>query len=175
MATTDKDRARPGLQASEREMLTGWLEHHRAILVWKCEGLTDEQLRQRAVPPSSLSLLGLVRHMTGVERGWFRQALLGEDLPDLYSTEDDPDADFNGVDGADVAEAFSAFEKECDAARQAVAAAPDLDLLSKQRSQRTGEQFSLRWIVTHMIEEYARHNGHADLLRERIDGTTGYY
>jgi uncharacterized damage-inducible protein DinB len=175
MATTEKDRARPGLQVGEREMLTGWLEHHRAILVWKCEGLTDEQLRERAVPPSSLSLLGLIRHMTAVERGWFRQVLLGEDVPDLYTTDNDPDADFNDVDGADVAEAFSAFEKECDLAREAAAAAPDLDVLSKERSQRTDEQFSLRWIVTHMIEEYARHNGHADLIRERIDGTTGYY
>jgi uncharacterized damage-inducible protein DinB len=175
MATTEEDRARPGLQAGERDMLTGWLEHHRAILVWKCEGLTGEQLRQRAVPPSSLSLLGLVRHMAGVERGWFRQVLLGEDVPDLYPSEEDPDADFNDVDGADVAEAFSVFEKECDLARQAAAAAPDLDVLSQERSQRTGQQFSLRWILTHMIEEYARHNGHADLLRERIDGTTGYY
>jgi uncharacterized damage-inducible protein DinB len=175
MATTEKDRARPGQQAAEWEMLTGWLEHHRAILVWKCEGLTDSQLRQRAVPPSSLSLLGLIRHMAGVERGWFREVLLGEDLSDLYSTEEDPDADFNNVDGANVAEAFSDFEKACDEARQAAAAARDLDVLSKERSPRTGEQFSLRWILTHMIEEYARHNGHADLLRERIDGTTGYY
>jgi uncharacterized damage-inducible protein DinB len=175
MTSTEKDRARPGLQAGEREMLTGWLEHHRAILVWKCEGLTDSQLRQRAVAPSSLSLLGLIRHMAGVERGWFREVLLGEDLSDLYSTEEGPDADFNNVDGADVAEAFSAFEKACDESRQAAAAARDLDVLSKERSPRTGEQFSLRWILTHMIEEYARHNGHADLLRERIDGTTGYY
>jgi len=156
-------------------MLAGWLEHHRAILVWKCEGLTDEQLRQRAVPPSSLSLLGLIRHMTDVERCWFRQILLGEDVPGLYGTEEDPDADFNDVDGTDAAAAFSAFEKECDVTRQVVAAASDLDVLSEERSQRTGEQFSLRWIITHMIEEYARHNGHADLLRERIDGTTGYY
>jgi uncharacterized damage-inducible protein DinB len=169
------ERTRPGLQAGEREMLNGWLEHHRAILVWKCEGLTNEQLRQRSVPPSSLSLLGLIRHMTDVERGWFRRVLLGEDAPDLYSTPQDPDGDFNGADVADVAAAFAAFEAECAAAREAVAAAPDLDVLSKERSQRTGEQFSLRWIVTHMIEEYARHNGHADLLRERIDGTTGYY
>jgi uncharacterized damage-inducible protein DinB len=175
MSPMAKDRARPGLQAGEREMLTGWLEHHRAILTWKCEGLTDEQLRQRAVPPSSLSLLGLVRHMAAVERGWFRQVLLGEDVPELYSTPEDPDADFNDVDGAGTAEAFSTFEQECAAAREAVAAAPDLDVLSKERSERTGEPFSLRWILTHMIEEYARHNGHADLLRECIDGTTGYY
>ena len=104
------DRARPGLQAGEREMLTGWLEHHRAILLWKCEGLTDDQLRQRSVPPSTLSLLGLARHMAQVERGWFRHVLLGEDVPDLYDTRDDPDADFNDVDDADVAADFAVFQ-----------------------------------------------------------------
>jgi uncharacterized damage-inducible protein DinB len=156
-------------------MLDGWLSHHRGILVWKCEGLTDDQLRQRSVPPSSLSLLGLVRHMAQVERGWFRQVFLGEDVPDLYDDSADPDVDFNDVDTADVAEAFSVFERECAASREIVAAAPDLDVLSKKTSPRTGQPFSLRWIVTHMIEEYARHNGHADLLRERVDGTTGYY
>jgi uncharacterized damage-inducible protein DinB len=169
------ERARPGLQAGEREMLTGWLDHHRAVLFWKCEGLTDEQLRLRSVPPSSLSLLGLIRHMADVERGWFRRVLLGEDLPSLYKTADDPDGDFSGVDDADVAEAFRAFDAQCDASRQAVAAAPDLDTLSKERSQYTGQEFSLRWILTHMIEEYARHNGHADLLRERIDSATGCF
>jgi uncharacterized damage-inducible protein DinB len=168
------DRARPGLQAGEREMLTGWLEHHRGILLWKCEGLTDDQLRQRSVPPSTLSLLGLVRHMAQVERGWFRQVFLGEGVPDLYDDRDDRDVDFNGVDDADVAADFAAFGAECAAARQIVAAAPDLDVLSKE-SGRSGEQFSLRWILTHMIEEYARHNGHADLLRETIDGVTGYF
>jgi uncharacterized damage-inducible protein DinB len=167
------ERARPGLQAGEREMLTGWLEHHRSVLLWKCEGLTGSQLRERSVPPSGLSLLGLVRHLADVERGWFRRVLLGEDVPSLYETPGDPDAAFNGVGDADIAEAFLAFDAECDASRQAVAATPDLDTLSKERSQRTGQQFSLRWILTHMIEEYARHNGHADLLRERVDGATG--
>jgi uncharacterized damage-inducible protein DinB len=169
------NRARPAQNAGEREMLNGWLEHHRGILVWKCEGLTDEQLRQRAVPPSTLSLLGLVRHMAEVERGWFRQVFLGDDVPDLYDRSAGQDADFNDVDTADVAEAFSAFEQECAEARRVAAAAPDLDVLSKELSERSGEPWSLRWILTHMIEEYARHNGHADLLRERIDGTTGYY
>jgi uncharacterized damage-inducible protein DinB len=167
------ERPRPGLQAGERDMLSGWLDFHRAILLWKCEGLSDEQLKRRSVPPSALSLLGLVRHMADVERGWFRQVLLGQDVPDLYPAPDDPDADFNGVDGADAAADLAAFEAECAEARKAVAAAPDLDMLSAQRSQRTGQQFSLRWILSHMIEEYARHNGHADLLRETIDGATG--
>jgi uncharacterized damage-inducible protein DinB len=155
-------------------MLNGWLEHHRAILLWKCEGLTGDQLRQRSVPPSTMSLLGLIRHMTDVERGWFQEVFLGEDVAPLYETPDDRDGDFNGVDEADVAAAFSAFEAECGASRRAAAAA-DLDALSKYRTERTGEQFSLRWILSHMIEEYARHNGHADLLRETVDGATGYY
>jgi uncharacterized damage-inducible protein DinB len=167
--------ARPAQQAGEREMLTGWLDAHRAILLWKCEGLSDEQLRKRAVPPSTLSLLGLVRHMAMVERGWFRQVFAGEDVPDVYDLSADPDADFNAVDQADPAEAFRDFGRECAAAREVLAAAADLDVLSKKPSQRTGEPFSLRWIVTHMIEEYARHNGHADLLRESIDGATGYF
>ena len=169
------NRARPAQDADEREMLTGWLEHHRGILIWKCDGLTAEQLRQRAAAPSTLSLLGLVRHMADVERGWFRQLFLGEDVPDLYDRSADEDADFNNVDQADPAEAFSAFDRECAISRQAVAEAASLDVLSKQVSERTGQPWSLRWIVTHMIEEYARHNGHADLLRERIDGGTGYY
>jgi uncharacterized damage-inducible protein DinB len=167
------ERTLPGLQAGEREMLTGWLDLHRAVLLWKCEGLTDEQLKRRSVPPSTLSLLGLVRHMAEVERGWFREVLLGEDVPSLYSTPEDRDADFNGVDDADAAADLAAFEAECAAAREAVAAAPDLDVLSKKQSRYTGELFSLRWILTHMIEEYARHNGHADLIRETIDGATG--
>jgi uncharacterized damage-inducible protein DinB len=169
------DRARPAQNAGEREMLAGWLEHHRGILIWKCADLTVDQLRQRAVPPSALSLLGLVRHMADVERGWFRQVFLGEDVPDLYDRADDEDADFNDVGHADPAEAFDAFQRECAVSRQIVAQASSLDALSKRPSERTGQPWSLRWIVTHMIEEYARHNGNADLLRERVDGSTGYY
>jgi len=169
------ERARPAQDAGEREMLTGWLEHHRGILIWKCENLTAEQLRRRAVPPSTLSLLGLVRHMAEVERGWFQQVFLGEDVPDLYDRSADEDADFNDVDEADAAEAFSAFERECAVSRQVLAQASSLDVLSRRPSERTGQPFSLRWIATHMIEEYARHNGHADLLRECVDGSTGYY
>jgi uncharacterized damage-inducible protein DinB len=167
------ERAEPGLRAGEREMLAGWLDYHRATLLWKCEGLTDEQLRQRAVPPSGLCLLGLVRHLAECEHSWFRRVLLGEDVPYLYATEEDHDADFNDVDTSDVADAFDRFNRACDAAREIVSAAPDLDTLSQKPDSRTGEQFSLRWIMVHMIEEYARHNGHADLLRERIDGATG--
>ena len=166
------ERAEPALDAGEREMLTGWLDYHRATLAWKCEGLADDQLRQRSVPPSGLTLLGLVRHMAENERAWFRIRLAGEDLPWAYGTDDNPDADFDDVDTADVAMDFAWFERECAAARQIVAALPDLDALSRKPG-RAGEYFSARWIITHMIEEYARHNGHADLLRERIDGATG--
>jgi len=167
------ERAEPALQAGEREMLTGWLDYHRATLLWKCEGLGDDQLRQRSVPPSGLCLLGLVRHLAECERGWFRNVLLGAGLPALYSTPEDNDADFNAVDSADVAEDIATFKRECAAAREAVASVPGLDALGQKPDQRTGGQYSLRWILTHMIEEYARHNGHADLLRERVDGATG--
>jgi uncharacterized damage-inducible protein DinB len=167
------ERAEPGLRAGEREMLTGWLDYHRATLAWKCEGLSDDQLRERSVPPSGLSLIGLVRHLTECERGWFRNVLLGEDLPGIYYTDEDPDGDFNNVDSADAATVLRTWEQECALARDAVAATADLDALSEKGDRRTGEPFSLRWILTHMIEEYARHNGHADLLRERIDGATG--
>jgi uncharacterized damage-inducible protein DinB len=166
------ERAEPGLRAGEREMLTGWLDYHRATLAWKCEGLTDDQLRERSVPPSGLSLLGLVRHMAEVERSWFRNVLHGAGLPFQYSTPDDVDADFNDTGSADGATDLRTWEQECAAARDAIAGV-DLDTLSKKGDRRTGEPFSLRWILTHMIEEYARHNGHADLLRERIDGATG--
>jgi len=162
------ERVHPPLEAGEREMLTAWLDFHRATLAWKCEGLTGEQLRERSAPPSPLSLLGLVRHMAEVERGWFRCRVAGEDLPGLYETDEDADADINGAQTADVAEAFATWRAECEAARKA-AAVPSLDATFEGRHRR----YSLRWILVHMIEEYARHNGHADLIRERIDGATG--
>ncbi len=119
------DRPEPPFAAAEREMLASWLDFHRATPARKCDGLSDEQLRQRSVPPSSLSLLGLVRHMADVERGWFRQVLAGEEVPDIYATEDDQEADFNGAGDADVAAAFESWSAECDAARRAVAASPN--------------------------------------------------
>jgi uncharacterized damage-inducible protein DinB len=163
------NRIDPPYVAGERAMLESWLEYHRATLAWKCEGLDDAQLRQRAVPPSPLSLIGLVRHMADVECNWFRRVLGGEDLPGIYWTDDDPDADFNDVDTADVQEAFTAWRAECEHARRNAAAADSLDVTG----QRRGEAVTLRWILVHMIEEYARHNGHADFLRERIDGAVG--
>lgn len=165
------ERTEPPRTAGERETLESWLDFHRATLAHKCEGLTDEQLREQSAPPSNLSLLGLVRHLAETERGWFRQVLSGEDVPDLYVTPEDQDAEFTGAATADVARSFAGWQTECELARKAVAAAPSLDVLAAQPT-RLGAA-SLRWILVHMIEEYARHNGHADLLRERIDGATG--
>ena len=164
------ERIDPPLVAQERGMLDAWLDYHRATLAVKCEGLTDDQLRARAVPPSSLSLLGLVRHMGEVERSWFRHVLGSEQAPPRYYSDENPDGDFDDVAGAGVAEAFGYWRDECAHARERVAAAPSLDVTG---TGRRGERYSLRWIMVHMIEEYARHNGHADLLRERIDGTVG--
>jgi len=163
------ERVEPPLVAHEREMLEAWLDFHRATLAVKCAGLSDGQLRARAVPPASLSLLGLVRHMAEGEHQWFTMVLGGEQIRYPYYTEDNPDADFDDVDGADVAEAFETWRSACASARGWAAAAPSLDVTGTQ----DGREFSLRWIMVHMIEEYARHNGHADLLRQRIDGAVG--
>lgn len=154
----------------ERLMLDAMLDHGRATLLAKCAGLTPEQLAMRSAPPSTLSLLGLVRHLAMVERWWFRQNLLGADLPTLYWRDDDEDAEFNDADPAGAEEAFTAFAREVEAARAAVA---DHDLDEVFPSISRGRPLSVRWLYLHMIEEYARHNGHADLLRERIDGSTG--
>ncbi|MGI8434727.1 MAG: DinB family protein [Nocardioidaceae bacterium] len=167
-ATPPESRVDPPLVANERSMLEAWLDFHRETLPWKCEGLSDEQLKQAAVPPSNLTLLGLVRHMAEVERGWFAE-LCGLDETGPYSTEDDPEADFDNVATADVSADFETFAREVATYREHVARLP----LDAVKSGRHGREFSLRWIYLHMIEEYARHNGHADLIREAIDGTTG--
>jgi uncharacterized damage-inducible protein DinB len=164
-------RTPPPYIADERAMLQAWLDFHRATLALKCDGLSAEQLRTRSVPPSTLSLLGLVRHLTEVERGWFRRTLAGEDLAPLYYSDAEPDGDFDLVDDADLDEMMAAWHAECDHSAELVSQAPSLDTVGLKL--REGEQVSLRWILVHLIEEYARHNGHADLLRQRIDGSVG--
>jgi uncharacterized damage-inducible protein DinB len=159
----------PPFEADERTTLTAFLDFLRDTLALKCEGLTDDQLRERAVPPSSLSLLGLVRHMAEVERNWFRPVLGGEEMAGFFSSDLDWEVAFRDVATADVAEAFRFWRAECDHARELVAAAPSFDVTGFRRSG----YVSLRWVMTHMIEEYARHLGHADLIRERLDGSTG--
>lgn len=156
----------------ERETLKAWLDYHRATLAWKCEGLSDDQLRRRSVPPSTLTLLGLIRHMAEVERSWFRRRFVGEDAPPHFYTGANRDGDFDDLDSVPTEEAFAIWRAECDRAREIEAMADSLDQLSVGQEKERG-RFSLRWILTHMIEEYARHNGHADLLREAIDGSTG--
>jgi uncharacterized damage-inducible protein DinB len=153
--------------ADEPAMLEAWLEYHRATLLMKCAGLGDDQLRLRSAEPSALSLLGLVRHMTDVERGWFRRRVGGQRGPEaqpIYYSDARPEGDFEDLDDTDPAAVFVAYTEELERCRAATAGVP-LDRV-------VGEQ-SVRWIYLHMIEEYARHNGHADLLRERIDGSTG--
>jgi uncharacterized damage-inducible protein DinB len=155
--------------ADERTMLQGFLSYHRQTLLHKCAGLTAEQLKRRSVEPSSLSLLGLVRHMAEVERYWFRRSFAGEDAPMIYCTEDNPDGDFDDVADADAEADFEVFHTELELADRAARG----HSLDETFHGRRGNAISLRWVYTHMIEEYARHNGHADLLRERIDGVTG--
>jgi hypothetical protein len=166
------ERADPDRIAAERTSLEQWLDYQRATLRMKCAGLTAAQLKQRAVPPSGLSLLGLVRHMAEVERWWFRMhAAQEQDLAFPF----DPDSvglDFTGVDDADAASDLAAYEQECDSARAAVAGRA-LDDVVPSRGDHPERTRDIRWIYVHMIEEYARHNGHADLLREAIDGVTG--
>jgi len=166
------ERADPPLIAGERPALEAWLDYHRQTLLFKCAGLTAEQLRQRAVPPSNLSLLGLVRHLAKVERIWFQQRLDGRDVPRLYTTVESHDGDFDLIDEADAAADFATFATEVDAARQ-VAATHSLEDTFRNPRWDFEADTDLRWVYIHMIEEYARHNGHADLLRERIDGVTG--
>ncbi|MFC0553658.1 DinB family protein [Planotetraspora thailandica] len=163
----DDPRTDGGFQG-ERATLVGYLRDQRLTLEMKCAGLDADALARRSVEPSNLSLLGLVRHMAGVEQYWFRKRLAGQDVPRHYRTEDDPDADFNGAvpDPNVVAEAWDTWRAEVAFAERFVDEAPDLDLAGKEGAV-------LREVLVHMIEEYARHNGHADFLRERIDGRVG--
>jgi uncharacterized damage-inducible protein DinB len=157
------------LVGDEREILTAFLEWHRQTFELKCSGLPLEKLSEKSISPSGLSLHGLIRHLSGAERWWFRTQFAGEDVPMLYYSDDDPDQDFDTLDG-DVEEALAVWREECARAREIVA---NSSLDDTGTSFRTGEPVSLRRIVVHTIAEYARHNGHADLLRERIDGATG--
>jgi uncharacterized damage-inducible protein DinB len=168
MTTPPDTRPQVPYTGTERELLDSFLDFHRATLLWKCAGLTDDQLRERPVPPSGLALLGLVRHLTEVERGWFHD-FLGEEAKPIYYTEEARDDDFDALDSAEPAVVFARYEAEMDRIRRDIAAIP----LETEHTDDRGRTCSLRWVYIHMIEEYARHNGHADLIRERIDGATG--
>jgi len=165
----DPRRSEPAFVLSEREMLEGWLEFHRSTLLLKCEGLTDEMRRSRPVSTSKLSLHGLVRHLAEVERNWFRRVLLNEaTAPQIWSDPSVEDSELAPLDEADWDADRAAWIAECEASRLA-AVGRELD----DTGTRRGAPCSLRWIYVHMIEEYARHNGHPDLIRELVDGAVG--
>jgi uncharacterized damage-inducible protein DinB len=165
------ERPMPPLNTDERGTLEGWLDFHRATLAMKCEGLDDRQAATASVPPSGFTLTGLVQHLAEVERNWFRRVLTGEQAPPIYDPQADPDGPDGGFDlaaGATLAAALASWQAEVARGREHCAARALSDT-----SPFMGTDVSLRWIYVHMIEEYARHNGHADLIRERIDGVTG--
>lgn len=155
------------LTGDDRPILEGYLAWHRALLRRKCAGLTGEQLVQQSVPPSNLSLLGLVRHMAKVERTWFRERIGAQRHEPMYDPALGPDADFEDLDPARAEADYDRLVEECRLADEALAAADYDDTITVH-----GDEMSVRTVVVHMIEEYAQHNGHADLLRELIDGVT---
>ena len=169
----DKDPRDSGTPLTdERSVLVEYLRAHRLTFEMKCADLDAQQMAMRSVPPSTMSLLGLLRHLAKVERSWFRNVMAGEDLPRLYGTDHDRDADFHGAiaDQTVVDDAWNAWHEEVAFAEEYVASAADLAV---QGTMRDGSRLQLREVLVHMIEEYARHCGHADLLRERIDGRVG--
>jgi uncharacterized damage-inducible protein DinB len=163
----DIDRPTEPCLGDERAMLLGWLEYHRATLLWKCAGLTPEQLATQSVPPSDLSLIGLVRHITDVERTWFLRHIQGQDSAFLFWGEQD--TDFSGATADQAEHDYGQLLKMFDDARAAMEGVTLEDTID----EKWRGEMSVRWVLIHMIEEYARHNGHADLVRERIDGITG--
>jgi uncharacterized damage-inducible protein DinB len=164
------ERIGPSVTGGEREMLRAFLDYHRATLAMKCDGLDDEDLRRQSMPPSTLSLLGLVRHMAEVERTWFRRVISGEDIGLAWSDEGDYQVAYDAR-AATRSEAFAVWQSEVEHSRRIEANAPSLDVLGHQA--RWNQDVSLRLVMIHVLLEYARHNGHADFLREGIDGIVG--
>ena len=170
-------RTDPPAQAGEAEMLAAFLDYYRASLLLKADGLTDEQARMPAVPPSDLNIMGLIRHMSEVERNWFQRWFINADAPHIYGTDDDPDEDRDMHPGPDdtLAAALAVYQREVERSRQITAGVAPETLAAHvgDSVHWAGFNPSLRWILIHMIEEYARHCGHADLIRERLDGAVG--
>ncbi|MDK0521073.1 DinB family protein [Streptomyces sp. ML-6] len=167
---TSDHRTGPPRFGSERDMLRAFLDYHRATLAMKCEGLTDEELRQQSMPPSTLSLLGLVRHMAEVERAWFRRVFEDHDVPLVWSDVTDFQAAYDASTSTRD-EAFAAWEAEVENSRRIERESESLDRPGYQ--PRWDEEVSLRMVMVHVLLEYGRHNGHADFLREGVDGTVG--
>jgi uncharacterized damage-inducible protein DinB len=168
--TPPDTRPLPPETGDEHPLLEAFLDFHRETLRWKCAELADEQLRSRPVESSALSLLGLVRHMAEVERSWFVRRFVGRDVPMFYCSDDDPDGEFDHVDTADIKADWATFDRAIAESKEVSTGA---SLEAEFVHPRDHKTYSLRWVYLHMLEEYARHNGHADLLRERIDGATG--
>ena len=172
-AKSEDDPRVMGSPVGEIATIREYLSNYRLTLGLKCEELSPEQLATRSVPPSTMSLLGLIRHMAAVEHNWFHRTLRGHgDTARLYRSPEDVDFDFNGAvaDPVVVEDAFASWAGQVAAAEEWLDAGVDLDAVA--RTPR-GEEVSVRDVLIHMIEEYARHCGHADLLRECIDGRTG--
>ncbi|MET7369453.1 DinB family protein [Streptomyces sp. NPDC005566] len=167
--TTDS-RTGPPSSGSERETLRAFLDYHRATLAMKCEGLDDEELRRQSMSPSTLSLLGLVRHMAEVERAWFRRVFEDNEAPMVWSDRIDFQAAYD-ASASTREEAFGAWEAEVENSRRIEREAGSLDLTGLQ--PRWEKEVSLRMVMVHVLLEYGRHNGHADFLREGVDGVVG--
>ncbi|MHB8295032.1 MAG: DinB family protein [Acidimicrobiales bacterium] len=155
--------------ADELTTLEAYLEYYRETVELKCAGVAPERLSERSSPLSSMSLHGLLRHLAGMERWWFAINFGGLDLPMLYYSDDDPDQDFETLD-ADPLVALEVWRAECDRSRRIVEGAAGLDVIGVVER---GGRYTLRWLMLRMISEYAQHAGHADLLREGIDGAVG--
>ena len=169
------ERTEAAFDASERQMLCEFLDYHRATFEWKVSGLGDE-VHHAPIPSSTLTLGGLLKHLALVEDSWFTSRFAGHDEPEPWASapfDDDPDWDFHSSVDHSLDELLALYRAACDRSRAVVAAAASLDDRSVAVDRRLGQHFTLRWILLHMIEETARHNGHADLLREAIDGATG--
>ena len=160
----------PRMTGSESEVMWSMVDYCRSVMLLKCQNLNDDDLKSRASPPSQLTLLGLVRHLSKVEHYWFQQCFLGRNEDFLYSSAEHPNADFDELDSHDVSDVIQRYADVC-AESQRLARCHSLDELAAR--QRHGNEVNLRYIATHMVEEYARHLGHADFLREAIDGSTG--
>ena len=154
----------------ERAQLESWLTSYRETLLIKCNGLDVEQMKIRPVKTSDLSLLGLIRHMTWVEQVWFELTFIGADVPKYYKQPDDNDADFHNLDEIGLDEVLTNYDR---AIAKSIECAFEQDLSTVSKKEWRHIYVDLRWIYLHMLEEYARHCGHADIIRELIDGVTG--
>jgi uncharacterized damage-inducible protein DinB len=163
-------RVDPARRGGELELVSQFLEYHRATLRMKCAGLDEGQLKHRAVPTTGLTLLGLVRHLTDVERGWFLRTLAGQAAPPHYSSPEDPDGDFDSLDSPPLEEVWRRYHAAVAEARAVLASFASLDEPARRDAP---DQPNVRSVLLHLIEEYARHNGHADLIRQAIDGEAG--